>query len=103
MAIDAYTTATNIIALLGTDPEDRPDMTDDELKAKFDENAANLVAYINGTLKTGIETVEIIPVTASQTLALTDAYTLQECDHALAKSSTQSQTVQPYHSQRERR
>lgn len=80
--ITPYTEATNIIGSLGTDPEDRPDLDDQDLKDKFDQNAVNIVAYMNGTLKTGIENVSFVVVTASKTLALTDAYTLQEDDHA---------------------
>jgi len=82
MALTQYTQSTDIILNLGTDPEDRPDLDDDGLKAKFDENAANLKTYINDTMIPEIERVNIVNVTASKTLALTDAYTLQLCTHA---------------------
>lgn len=79
-----YTTSTAIIANLGTDPEDRPDMTDDELKAKFDENAANLVAFINGTLLEEAEEklLSFVDDTVTRTLALTDANKKLRAAHA---------------------
>lgn len=79
-----YTTSTAIIANLGTDPEDRSDMTDAELKAKFDENAANLAAYINGTLLEEAEEKKLsfADDTESRTLALTDAYKKLRGNHA---------------------
>jgi hypothetical protein len=82
MALTPYTTPTNIIGTLGTDPEDRSDLDDQGLKDKFDQNAMNIVGYINGTMLPEVETVKIVPVAASKTLALTDAYTMQECEHA---------------------
>jgi len=50
MAINEYTGATNIIASLPDDPNDSGGLTAAQLKAKFDENAANLKTYINDTL-----------------------------------------------------
>lgn len=49
MALTEYTAATNIIGSLGTDPEDRPTLDDQGLKDKFDENAVNIVTYLNDT------------------------------------------------------
>jgi hypothetical protein len=49
MALTPYTAATDIIENLGTNPEDRTDLTDETFKAKFDENAANIVAFLNET------------------------------------------------------
>ena len=50
MALTTYTAATNIIGSLGTTPEDRPGMTDQELKDKFDENAVNIKAFLNALI-----------------------------------------------------
>ena len=50
MALTQYTAATDIIESLGTTPEDRPGMTDAQLKAKFDENSANIKTYINAMI-----------------------------------------------------
>jgi hypothetical protein len=50
MALTQYTAPTNIIETLGLDPEDRTNLNDDTFRAKFDENAANIVEYINNTL-----------------------------------------------------
>jgi hypothetical protein len=91
MAFSDYTESTEIIANLGTDPEDRPDMTDPELKAKFDENAAKLKAWLNGTHKTETQAaldakddalISFIDDTASRTLALTDAKKKLRANHA---------------------
>jgi hypothetical protein len=82
MALTRYTTPTNIIGTLGTDPEDRTDLDDQGLKDKFDKNADNIVAYINGSFIPEIEKVNIVSVTVSKTLELTDAFTLQICAHA---------------------
>lgn len=84
MAFTEYTTSTAIIANLGTDPEDRPDMTDAQLKAKFDENAANIVTYINDTLLEEAEEklISFVDDTASRTLAFTDANKKLRANHA---------------------
>lgn len=82
MAFTEYTQSTDIILNLGTDPEDRPDLDDDGLKSKFDENAKNIVTWLNDTHLPEVANVKFVSVTASKTLALTDAYTLQECEHA---------------------
>jgi hypothetical protein len=87
MALTPYTTPTNIIGTLGTDPEDRPDLDDQGLKDKFDQNAANIVGYINGTLKTEVDAkdnaiISFVDDTASRTLALTDAYKKLRANHA---------------------
>ena len=50
MALTQYTAATDIIKTLGTNPEDRPTLTDDTFKAKFDENAANIKAFLNAMI-----------------------------------------------------
>ncbi len=47
MALTQYTADTDIIETLGTNPEDRPTLTDNSFKAKFDENAANIKAFLN--------------------------------------------------------
>jgi hypothetical protein len=82
-----YTTPTNIIGSLGTDPEDRPDLDDQDLKNKFDQNAANIVSYINGTLKTEVDAkddalISFVDDTVSRTLALTDAKKKLRANHA---------------------
>jgi hypothetical protein len=91
MAFTNYTTATNIIGALGTDPEDRPDLDDQGLKDKFDQNAVNLVAFINGTHKTETQAaldakddalISFVDDTASKTLALTDAKKKLRANHA---------------------
>jgi hypothetical protein len=48
--LTTYTTPTNIIGTLGTDPEDRPDLDDQDLKNKFDQNAANIAAFLNALI-----------------------------------------------------
>jgi hypothetical protein len=50
MALTPYTAATDIIENLGTNPEDRPTLTDETFKAKFDENAANIKAFLNALI-----------------------------------------------------
>lgn len=50
MALTQYTADTDIIETLGTNPEDRPTLTDNTFKAKFDENAANIKAYLNSLI-----------------------------------------------------
>jgi hypothetical protein len=91
MAFTEYTTATNIIGALGTDPEDRPDLDDQGLKDKFDQNAVNLVAFINGTHKTETQAaldakddalISFVDDTASRILALTDAGKKLRATHA---------------------
>lgn len=51
MALTPYTAATDIIENLGTNPEDRTDLTDETFKAKFDENAANIKAFLNALIE----------------------------------------------------
>jgi hypothetical protein len=82
MAFTEYTESTDIILNLGTDPEDRPDLDDDGFKSKFDENATKIKTWLNETHLPEVANVKFVAVTASKTLALTDAYTLQECNHA---------------------
>ena len=50
MALTQYTADTDIIETLGTNPEDRPTLTDDTFKAKFDENAANIKTFLNAMI-----------------------------------------------------
>jgi hypothetical protein len=50
MALTPYTAATDIIENLGTNPEDRPTLNDETFKAKFDENAANIKAFLNALI-----------------------------------------------------
>lgn len=50
MALTTYTAATDIIKTLGTNPEDRPTLTDDTFKAKFDENSANIKVFLNAMI-----------------------------------------------------
>jgi hypothetical protein len=50
MALTTYTAATDIIENLGTNPEDRPTLTDETFKAKFDENAVNIAAFLNALI-----------------------------------------------------
>lgn len=50
MTLTKYTQDTSVIGALGTTPEDRPGMTDQQLKDKFDENALNIKTFINDTL-----------------------------------------------------
>jgi hypothetical protein len=50
MALTPYTTPTNIIETLGTDPEDRPELDDPGFKRKFDENAVNIAAFLNALI-----------------------------------------------------
>jgi hypothetical protein len=50
MALTPYTAATDIIENLGTNPEDRTTLTDETFKAKFDENAANIKAFLNALI-----------------------------------------------------
>lgn len=57
MALTKYTQSTDVILNLGTDPEDRPDMDDDDLKSKFDENAKKIVAFLNNTLTEEVEQI----------------------------------------------
>jgi hypothetical protein len=48
--LTTYTTPTNIIGSLGTDPEDRPTLDDQGLKDKFDQNAVNIAAFLNALI-----------------------------------------------------
>lgn len=89
MALTPYSQSTSVIGALGTDPEDRPDLDDQGLKDKFDENAANIVEYINGTLKTAVDgksnkIATFKAITASKTFDLTDADddVINICTHA---------------------
>jgi hypothetical protein len=91
MAFSDYTESTDIILNLGTDPEDRPDLDDDGFKSKFDENAAKLKAWLNGTHKTETQAaldakddalISFVDDTASRTLALTDAKKKLRANHA---------------------
>lgn len=82
MAFTPYTESTDIILNLGKDPEDRPDLDDDGLAHKFDQNAENIVEYINNTMIPEIEEVKFVDVTASKTFDLTDRNTVQLCNHA---------------------
>ena len=50
MALTQYTADVDIIGSLGTTPEDRPGMTDQQLKDKFDENAVNIKAFLNALI-----------------------------------------------------
>ena len=50
MALTQYTDDTNIIASLADEPNDSDGLTATQLKAKFDENADNIVDFINDTL-----------------------------------------------------
>ena len=50
MALNQYTADTDIIETLGTNPEDRPTLTDNTFKGKFDENAANIKAFLNAMI-----------------------------------------------------
>ena len=50
MALTQYTADTDIIETLGTNPEVRPTLTDNTFKAKFDENAANIKAFLNAMI-----------------------------------------------------
>jgi hypothetical protein len=105
MALTPYSQSTNIIGSLGTDPEDRTDLDDQGLKDKFDQNAVNIVAYLNdthlpevqaelGAVQTGITEaqaglatkdnalISFVDDTASRTLALTDANKKLRASHA---------------------
>jgi hypothetical protein len=89
MALTEYTASTDIILNLGTDPEDRPDLDDDGFKSKWDQNAKNIVEYINDTHLPEVQAefdakqaiidtkenalISFVDDTASRTLALTDA------------------------------
>lgn len=55
MALTKYTQDTSIIGQLGTRPEDRPGMTDQQLKDKFDENALNWKEFWNNTASEEID------------------------------------------------
>ena len=55
MALTKYTKDTSIIGQLGTRPEDRPGMTDQQLKDKFDENALNWKEFWNNTASKEID------------------------------------------------
>jgi hypothetical protein len=96
MALTPYVESTDIILNLGTDPEDRPDLDDPLFKGKFDQNAKNIVTYINGMLKTEVDgkasttdlntkddaLISFVDDTASRTLALTDARKKLRASHA---------------------
>jgi hypothetical protein len=85
-----YTTPTNIIGSLGTDPEDRPDLDDQDLKNKFDQNAVNIVSYVNLTLKPEVDKIDskdekevsYITATVSRSLTTDDLYKWVLADHA---------------------
>jgi len=55
MALTKYTQDTSIIGQLGTRPEDRPGMTDQQLKDKFDENALTWKEFWNNTASEEID------------------------------------------------
>jgi len=103
MALPKLTALLNIIAGLGTTPQERG-LTTDAFKAKFDEAAGVIKDYLNDTLTVGLdaaldlkadELVSIAQVTASKTLALADASVLQVCTHAATQINL---TVPPYSS-----
>jgi hypothetical protein len=93
--LTTYTTPTNIIGTLGTDPEDRPDLDDQDLKNKFDQNAANIANYINGThlpeVQTALDALEstkedslisFVDDTASRNIVTTDFRKKLRASHA---------------------
>lgn len=91
MAFTEYMESTSIIGSLGTDPEDRPDLDDQGLKDKFDENTTNFVAYFNDTHLVEAQAafdakddalISFVDDTASRTLALTDAKKKLRATHA---------------------
>ena len=57
MALTQYTEDTAIIAALADQPNDSDGLTAAQLKAKFDENAANIKTYINDTLLAELESI----------------------------------------------
>lgn len=77
--ITEYTADTDIIETLGTNPEDRPTLTDDTFKAKFDENAATWKAFFNGTTKTEIDKRTITAKSTTYTVLATDLNTDITC------------------------
>ena len=88
MSLTKLTTDLNIIAGLGTTPQERA-LTTDQFKAKFDEASSDIQTYINDTMTVEVDTalsetslVLEVAVTASGSLALTDINTLQACNHA---------------------
>ena len=91
MVFTPYSQSTSIIGTLGTDPEDRPDLDDQGLKDKFDQNAVNIVNYLNNTHLSEIQIefnkkdnalVGFVDDTLSRTLVLTDAYKKLRANHA---------------------
>ena len=61
MSFSAYTGSTNKIASLGTTPEERT-LTTDQFKAKFDEFAAEFVAWFNATHIAELDDEQIIRI-----------------------------------------
>ena len=88
MALTQYTADTDIIKTLGTNPEDRPTLTDDTFKGKFDENAANIKAFLNAMIAELLSTAN--GKGASQ-IGIEDSgskFTAATVEAALAESAT---------------
>jgi len=65
MALTQFTEDTGIIAALSNTPNSSDGLTATQLKAKFDENSANLKTYINDTLIDELDTHIASALTAS--------------------------------------
>lgn len=94
MALTTYTAATDIIKTLGTNPEDRPTLTDDTFKAKFDENAANIAAFLNAMIT---ELASVSAAKGASCIGLQDSdgrFTATQVEAALAEIAGSGRTTE---------
>ena len=94
MALTQYTADTDIIETLGTNPEDRPTLTDNTFKGKFDENAANIKAFLNAMIAELLSTAN--GKGASQ-IGIEDSagrYTATQIEAALAEIAGSGRTTE---------
>lgn len=94
MALTQYTADTDIIKTLGTNPEDRPTLTDDTFKAKFDENSANIKTFLNAMIAELLSTAN--GKGASQ-IGIEDSagrYTATQIEAALAEIAGSGRTTE---------
>ena len=94
MALTQYTADTDIIETLGTNPEDRPTLTDNSFKAKFDENAANIAAFLNAMIT---ELASVSAAKGASCIGLQDSagrFTATQVEAALAEIAGSGRTTE---------
>jgi hypothetical protein len=94
MALTQYTAPTNIIETLGLDPEDRTTLNDDTFRAKFDQNAVNIAAFLNSLIS---ELASISAGKGASAIGLQDSagrFTATQVEAALAEIAGTGRTTE---------